>query len=64
MPYVRSAYIWAPDEDELPERLEFGGTLLVCDPEPRYTGVYDSDGTEIVRIPTPIGFRFGDRDVE
>lgn len=58
-----AAYIWSPD-DEDPElqALGVGGTTVFCDPEPTYTGVFDEDGNELVRMPRPIGFRFGDSE--
>jgi hypothetical protein len=59
----RAAYVWSPDEYE-PELEGLGVecTLLVSEPEPTYTGVYDANGNEIVRMPQPIGFRFGDTE--
>jgi hypothetical protein len=58
----RSAHIWSPDEDDVLIPLGVGATQVYCDDEPTYTGVFDEDGTEIVRMPRPIGFRFGDTD--
>ena len=59
----RSAYIWSPDDcDPELEGLGVGGTVVFCDDEPTYTGVFDEDGNELVRMPRPIGFRFGDTE--
>lgn len=63
MPAPRAAHVWSPDEyDPDLEGLGVGGTTVFCDHEPTYTGVYDADGNEIVRMPRQIGFRFEDND--
>ncbi len=30
--------------------------------DPTWTGLYDAAGVEIMRLPNPVGFRFGETD--